>query len=176
MTTTAIVSILCPDKTGLVSDIASCLFDLGANLADTTFAVLGTGAEFTSVCEFDTEIALDTIEGQLRSFPGLEEAEISVKAFDLELDHGPSGNMTHRIIVRGGDRPGLIARMSEVLVQYDANIVRLNSVRQPGKEGTDYMVTFSVWLPPQKVNGCLTAMNNTAGELGLTFKTYELKH
>ncbi len=47
---TALISILCPDRAGLVAAIAGHLFDLGVNLRDTSFAVLGQGAEFTAVC------------------------------------------------------------------------------------------------------------------------------
>ena len=43
-----LVSILVQDRVGLVSEIADHLFDAGVNLGDTTFAVLGSGAEFTA--------------------------------------------------------------------------------------------------------------------------------
>ena len=41
--------ILAPDRVGLVSEVADHLFEACVNLGDTTFAVLGTGAEFTVV-------------------------------------------------------------------------------------------------------------------------------
>jgi len=47
----ALVSILCGDRIGLVAAIADHMFAQGINLRDTTFAVLGKGAEFTSICE-----------------------------------------------------------------------------------------------------------------------------
>ena len=45
MTTTALISIICEDHPGLIADVTGRLFDLGVNLGDTTFAVLGGGAE-----------------------------------------------------------------------------------------------------------------------------------
>ena len=65
MATTALISILCPDRIGLVAAIAGRLFDLGGNLADTTFAVLGGGAEFTAVCEFPEGVTPETIEAEV---------------------------------------------------------------------------------------------------------------
>ncbi len=49
--TVALVSILAQDRVGFVSEIADHLFEAGVNLGDTSFAVLGTGAELTAVCE-----------------------------------------------------------------------------------------------------------------------------
>ena len=44
-----LVSVLSSDKTGLVSAISGCLFDLGINLGSTSFTILGSGAKFTAV-------------------------------------------------------------------------------------------------------------------------------
>jgi glycine cleavage system transcriptional repressor len=58
----ALVSILAQDRVGLVSEVADHLFEAGVNLGDTTFAVLGTGAEFTAVCELPNGLALGALE------------------------------------------------------------------------------------------------------------------
>jgi len=42
---TVFISVMSRDRVGLVAAIAGCLFDLGGDLSDTTFAVLGGGAE-----------------------------------------------------------------------------------------------------------------------------------
>ncbi len=168
MATTAIISILCPDRIGLVAAIAGRLFDLGANLDDTTFAVLGGGAEFTAVCDFPDDVSCETVESELRALPELENAELTVRVFDLAPVHGPSGRITHRIVVSGGDRPGLIARLSEVFIQFKANIVRLNAEKIPGADGTvQYVVRIAVWIPEESVRPCLATVANTAGGLGL---------
>ena len=164
MSQLAVVSVFCPDRTGLVAAIAGRLFDLGANLGATNFAVLGTGAEFTTVAEFPDAISHDEITGELRQLPELEDAEISVTAFTLDPLHGPAGQITHRITVRGGDQPGLIARICEVFGEFKANIVRLNSER--GDDGS-YAVRFSVFIPERAVEACLATVANTAEGLQL---------
>ena len=45
MASVALVSVLGPDRVGLVAAIAEHLFDIGVNLRDTTFATLGSGAD-----------------------------------------------------------------------------------------------------------------------------------
>jgi glycine cleavage system transcriptional repressor len=169
MTIVALISITCPDRVGLVSAVSGRLFELGANLGDTTFAVLGGGAEFTSVVELPEDMELEAADAELRALPELEAADISVTRFALPPVHGPLGRVTHKITVTGGDRPGLIARLSEVFVQFGANIVRLNAERidAPGG-GSQYAVIFAVFLPEGSAQSCLATVANTAGSLALS--------
>lgn len=164
---TVLISVICPDRVGLVAAITGRLFDLGGNLSDTTFAVLGGGAEFTSICELPESVELADVESDLGTLPVLDGAELTVRSFDMAAVHGPSGRITHRVMVIGGDRPGLIARLCEVFVQFKANIVRLNAEKIPGGSEDHYAITLNVWIPDGRAPSCLATVDNTAGELGL---------
>jgi len=169
MAKTALISILCPDRVGLVAAISGRLFDLGGNLSDTTFAVLGGAAEFTSICEFPAGVEHAAVAADLGALPELADADIAVRPFGMASVHGPSGHITHHITVSGGDRPGLVARLCEVFVQFKANIVRLNAERTQGDGGeTQYAVIASVWIPEGRAPSCLATIDNTAGEMGLS--------
>jgi glycine cleavage system transcriptional repressor len=87
MSNIALVSVLCQDHPGLIAAIAGRLFDIGANLGDTTFAVLGGAAEFNSVCELPDEVSLASIEKELARLDDLLGAKISVTAFTYEPVH-----------------------------------------------------------------------------------------
>jgi len=166
--TTALISIFCPDRTGLVAAIAGRLFDLGADLGDTSFAVLGAGAEFTTVCELPGGTDPAEIEADLKRLPALADANVTVRPFRLDPVHGPTGRVTHRVSVSGADRPGLIARLCEAFVEFRANIVRLSSERAPGPRGGQYVVQFAVSIPPESASACLATVSNTAQGLQLT--------
>jgi glycine cleavage system transcriptional repressor len=168
MTTNMFVSISCADRVGLIAAISGCLFDLGGNLGDTTFAVLGGAADFDSVVELPEGTEPHHVEGVLRSLPELADAKVSVKAFTLSPIHAESAQVTHRITVSGGDRPGLVARLSEVFVEFGANIVRLNAERIPSSAGTVYGVIIAVHIPAHAAASCLATVANTAGSLALT--------
>ena len=116
MSNVALVSIFCSDRTGLIAAIAGRLFDLGINLGDTSFAVLGAGAKFTSVCELPNSFSINDLNEELAGLDELAEAEINVTPFTLDQIHDASGTITQRITVRGGDQPGLIARLCEVFI------------------------------------------------------------
>ncbi|HTH17073.1 MAG TPA: ACT domain-containing protein [Magnetospirillum sp.] len=162
---TVLISIFCPDRTGLVAAITGCLFDLGANLGDTSFAMLGTGAEFTSVCDLPADLGAEQLEAELAALPQLQGARLTVRPFELDSAAGPLGRVTHRIVLSGGDRPGLLARLSEVFGQFKANIVRLDAQRLP-EQGL-YVTRLSVAIP-ERAEACLNTVANTAGELNLS--------
>lgn len=168
MDNNAFVSITCPDRLGLVAAISGCLFDLGGNLGDTMFAVLGGAAEFTSVVELPQGVGLEDVTAALRARPELEQAEVSVEPFVLAPVHDAQARVTHRITVSGGDRPGLVARLSEVFVEFGVNVVRLNAERIPGPAGPTYGVIIAVHIPEKAVATCLATVANTAGSLGLS--------
>ncbi len=90
----ALVSILAQDRVGLVSEIADHLFDAGVNLGDTTFAVLGSGAEFTAVCELPNGLVLETLEQGLVQLPTLGAAQVRVVPNMFDPRPGETGQGT----------------------------------------------------------------------------------
>lgn len=173
MASVVMISIFCPDRTGLIAAITGYLFDLGANLGDTGFTVLGAGAEFNAVCEIPKDVEFSDISAGLGSLPELADAEISIRAFSLDPTHGPTGNVTHRITVSGGDQPGLVARLCETLVEFNANIVTLNAGGAGAASARGigvYAITIAAWIPPENENACLATLANTAENLRLSCK------
>jgi glycine cleavage system transcriptional repressor len=165
MSRTALISVICEDQVGLIAAITGRLYDLGVNLGDTTFAVLGGGAEFTTVAEVPDHHALEAVQRELADLAQLKGAKISVTPFAYRAEHGGTAHITHRIQIEGGDSPGLLARLSEVFVGFGANIVRLNSERVPGGAGYRYITRIAVWIPSEKTQACLATVANTAAEL-----------
>lgn len=165
---TALVSIICEDHPGLIADVAGRLFDLGINLGDTTFAVLGGGAEFTLVAKLpDAGLALDDLERELRSLPSLQGARLTVTAFQYRESHDEHARITHRIEMVGDDSPGLVARLSEAFRAFGANIVRLNSESVPSASGARFLLRMAVWVPAGKEAACMATVANTAGQMNL---------
>jgi len=163
----ALVSILAQDRVGLVSEIADHLFEAGVNLGDTTFAVLGTGAELTAVCELPSGLTLEALEQELVQLPTLAAAQARVVPYMFDPRPDETGKVTHRITISGGDQLGLVARLSHVFAQHAANIVRLEARKLPEAEGGLYVTRFAVAIPPDRATTCLATVANTAGALGL---------
>lgn len=171
----SLVSILCQDRVGLVSTVTGCLFDLGVNLGDASFAALGRGAEFKVLCEMPDHLSPPDLEAALRKLPELSDAQVSVTPYGFALAHGAANRITHRIEVGGGDQPGLIARLSEIFMQFDANIVRLDAQKLPEGTADHYVTRFAVALPNECAAACIAALQNTAGNLGLSFHAEDVR-
>jgi glycine cleavage system transcriptional repressor len=163
-----LISVLAADRTGLVAAITGCLFDLGANLGDTTFAVLGEGAEFTSVADLPPGVRPADAKIALEALTEIGDGKVEVTPFAFKPHFGPSARVTHRITVTGGDQPGLVARLAEAFGQYRANIVHLEAQKFPDPAPGRYMTRFAVSIPPDAVESCLATVTNTAGSLNLT--------
>lgn len=167
MTSTAIVTVLGADKTGLVSGITATLWDLGINLIDTNFSVLGGGADFSAVCEVPDGLSNTDLEKALAAVQVLQGADIVVKEYAFEPHRGPAGDVTHEITVSGGDQPGLVARLCETFVEFGANIVTLNAGPQAG--GADrYEIRLAVSVPGDAADACIATVKNTAEAMGLS--------
>jgi len=168
------IAISCPDRTGLLSALTGRLFDLGADMGDASFAVLGESAEFATVARLPDSISADDVRNALAALPEIENADISVTAFSLGVTHGESAHVTHRIEVRGTDRPGLVARLTEAFADYGANIVRMDCERISGGRAEDYVIRIEAWIPETRAETCLAAVDNTAQSLGLSSTSSEL--
>ena len=167
MTSIAIVTVLCPDKTGLVSAITAALWEMGANLTDTSFSVLGGGADFSAVCELASDLEIAELLRALESLEALAGAEIRVRPYNFKAHHGPEGDVTHRVNVSGGNQPGLVARLCETFVEFGANTVTLNARPLAEQQGL-YVTRLDVSLPEAAAAACISTVTNTAEALGLS--------
>lgn len=165
MSSTVVIALFSPDQKGLVAAVTGRLFDLGCNLADTSFAVLGEGAEFTGLAEVPEHLDAPAVAADLEALPELRNGRVEVRPFGMAAHHAVEARVTHRVVCEGIDQPGLMARLSEVFLQYDANIVRLSTERVPGPQGDIHIARFAVWIPPGRADSCLAAVANTAGGL-----------
>ena len=163
----ALVNILCADASGLIAAVTGRLFDLGVNLGDTSFAVLGEAAELSAICELPDGLSLAMVDRELRTLPALATATLSVQPFAFRPTHAPSARITHRIEITGDDSPGLIARLSEAFPGFGANIVWLNSESLEGASGARFLLRMAIWVPDEKAEACLATVANTAGQMNL---------
>jgi len=166
---TLLANVFCPDRTGLVAALTGALFDLGANLGDTQFAVLGQGAEFSAVMTVDDDTTAAEVEEALRGLPEAKGAEVSVRSYEAWAESQAASSITHHVYVSGGNRPGLVTRLAEVFGDFEASIVTMNAQALP-HDPNHYVVRFAVNIPTGRMEACLATVSNTAQSLGLGFR------
>lgn len=163
-----LISIVGKDNVGVISSVSSYLFDIGANLADSSYAVLGAGFEFSAIATFDAAQSTSDIVTGLSELELLTGARVEVSPFDFGTSRGDSAKISHTVEITGGDRPGLVARISEVLMDYDANIVRMSSKRHVDADGeAHYRTRFAISVAEDRSTALSSALYNTAGSLRL---------
>lgn len=165
-----LITFIGPDRRGLIAQVTGRLFELGGNLGEATYAVLGEGAEMTLIYELPKDVTLEMIEREVKELPLLEDGTVTVSPFQLKAVHGPTSRITHRIILGGGDRPGLVAKLSKILDAHGANIVRMNAEKVTGASGEQYISRFAISLREERAPACLAEIVKCAGELKLTFR------
>jgi glycine cleavage system transcriptional repressor len=172
---TALLSVFSKDRVGLISLVTGHLFDRGINLGDTSFARLGDGGEFSSIIEVPSDLSETVLSEELLSLEGLADADIDVRRLQPVAAKTPPTEVTHNILCEGEDQPGLLARLSEVFIDFDANIIRLKSDRAASKNGMKFITHLAVNIPPRRAANCLAALANTAESLGqsLSFEAVE---
>lgn len=163
------IHVSCPDDRGLLASVAARIFELGGDLGDASFALLGQQAEMTCVCAVPDGVTEDAMQSAIASLPAVAKGEVSVRPFTLGHTHAQSGRATHVIRVRGEDRPGLVARLAEGFSELGANVVRMDAEQIEGDADGDYAIRLEVWIPTDREEAVLANAANTAEAMGLRF-------
>jgi len=163
------IHISCPDDRGLLAAVTALVFDLGGDLGDATFALLGERAELICVCAVPIDLAEEALERAIATLSALSKGEVSVRPFRLGHVHAQSGHTTHVIRVRGHDRPGLVAQLAEGISELGANVVRFDAEYDEGDSGGEYAMRFELWIPQGLEDAVLAQAANTAEAVGLRF-------
>ncbi len=173
MNANARIMISCDDRVGLISDITGRLFDIGANLGTTSFTIKDAKAIFETDCELPESCSIAECKSAVSELP-MTNADIVVEQIAAAPELTTAPGATHLIECSGIDQPGLIARLSEIFIEYNANIVRMAASATDEKDARIYTTRFAVEIPAERAANCLATLANTAGSMRLVFKFDEL--
>ncbi len=160
-----LLSIFCADRHGLIAAVTGTLFDLGINIGDSNFSILGQGAKYTAVCALPKSLSQETLQEQLQQLPQLSEAKISLTPYEPSPKPASNANITHHITLQGRDQPGLVTRLTEVFSEFEANIVHLNTKSFPQADVDHYLIRIAAFLPTERASACLATIENTASSM-----------
>jgi glycine cleavage system transcriptional repressor len=160
------VSVFGRDRPGIVAAVTRVLADAGCNLEDTSmtilrghFAMMLVVAGPAGVGEPELRAGLDPVAGRL-------DLQVSVRQVADEVTTSGAGGARYAAAVYGADRPGLVARVSEVLAAHRANIVDLQT-RVIGEPDPVYAMQFELEVPAGRAAQVEADLRTVAGELGV---------
>ena len=150
------ITVIGPDRTGIVADVSGALAGVGANLTDSTKTRLRGHFAMTLICTGpsagDAEKALAPLEGVLTT----------VRAVEPEADTGADGE-PYLLSVHGADRLGIVAAVTRVVAAAGGNITDLTT----RLTGPLYVLVAEVDMPPGRADGLRDRLIEVAEKLGV---------
>lgn len=150
------ITVIGPDRTGIVADVAEALAGVGANLTDSTMTRLRGHFTMTLVCTGPTAeqaaAALDPLTGVITTVRGVEPEADATSAGEPFL-----------VSVHGADRLGIVAAVTRVVAGSGGNITDLST----RLTGTLYVLIAEVDLPVGAADELAERLAVAAAELGV---------
>jgi glycine cleavage system transcriptional repressor len=150
------ITVIGPDRTGIVADVAEALAGVGANLTDSTMTRLRGHFTMTLVCTGPTaaEVA--------KALEPLTDVVTSVRQVAPEADAADVGE-PYVVSVHGADRLGIVAAVTRVVAAEGGNITDLST----RLAGSLYVLIAEVDLPPGTSDELAEQLAVAASELGV---------
>ncbi|BCJ53667.1 amino acid-binding protein [Actinoplanes sp. NBRC 14428] len=150
------ITVIGPDRTGIVADVSEALAGVGANLSDSTMTRLRGHFAMTLICTgpsaADVEKALEPLSGLLAT----------VRAVEPESEAGAGGE-PYLVSVHGADRLGIVAAVTRVVADVGGNITDLTT----RLTGPLYVLIAEVELPADSAEDLAVRLAEAADELGV---------
>ena len=151
------ITVIGPDRTGIVADVSEALAGVGANLSDSTMTRLRGHFAMTLICTGPDAAAVE------KALAPLSGVLSTVRVVQPETDTGGEGE-PYLVSVHGADRLGIVARLVGVVAEAGANVTDLTT----RLSGELYVLLAEVALPtgvdPEVLR---TRLDAVAADLGV---------
>jgi glycine cleavage system transcriptional repressor len=137
------------DRPGIVAGVSKALYELGANIEDSSMTILRSEFAMILIVSTGEEVDTSDFEGHFKELTGKIGLFISIKELredDIHSKKSYSG-IPYIISVIGTDKPGIVYRVSELLATKGINITDLNTKVIPGETVPVYTMILEVEIP-----------------------------
>ncbi|MFC0627743.1 glycine cleavage system protein R [Kribbella deserti] len=152
------VTVIGPDRPGIIADVTGALAGVGVNLEDSTMTLLRGHFAMMLVC---TGPEADAVTEALSPLGG--ELVITVREVGPEQTHAPVGP-PYILSVHGADRPGIVSAITRLVAAVGGTVTDLST----RLSGALYVLTAEVELPATvNVAELRASLEVTGDELGV---------
>jgi len=149
------ITVIGPDRPGIVADVAEALAEVGANLTDSTMTRLRGHFTMTLICTGAgveaASLALEPLDGVTTTVREVSQADAA------------DGGEPWVVSVHGADRLGIVAAVARVVAAEGGNITDLST----RLAGTLYVLIAEVDLPPGGADELAERLAVAGAELGV---------
>ncbi len=154
------MSVLGPDRPGIVAAMSRVVFDLGCNFEQVGSTIIGGHFAMTMLARCGDHVLPGTIEARV----GAAAAELDLHAAVKVADADSAAEPTHVVSVAGADKPGIVYRVADTLARMGVNILELD-LRTDGS-GTDRTCALEVVVQSPPGTDLETTLPPLREELG----------
>jgi glycine cleavage system transcriptional repressor len=164
-----IISVIGPDKPGIIASIAKALFESGCNIENVSQTILQGEFSGIFIASMDQEVSTAVLQSDLRGKIAPLGQHVHVKQLGQSIkDPVFEGSEPFVITTRGPDRLGLVAYIAGVIARFGVNVTNLQAIFKGGDDPLNNMMIYEVDIPrtaDTREFGC--ALRRQASELGL---------
>ena len=151
------VTVIGPDRPGIIADVTEALAQVGVNLEDSTMTLLRGHFAMMIVCSGPLSPVREILE------PLRGELVITVREVGAEHLHAPIGP-PYILSVHGADRPGIVSAVTRMIASVGGTVTDLTT----RLSGALYVLTAEVEIPvAADLDTLYRALEITAEELGV---------
>ena len=147
-----IITVLGKDRPGIIASVSTCLYELDCNVENANQMILQNEFAGFFIAEppagYTAESLKEAIDAKLEG----ENLHIHVNRMDINgngTDFSDTEGEIFIISTIGPDRKGLVARISQILASFGANILNLKAVFKGGDEPGDNIMSYEVFITPE---------------------------
>lgn len=157
MTSWYMLTLVGQDQTGIVARITRELYKFGCQLGETSMMRLG--GNFTMMLMVSCEGQLAPLQNELTKLANDMQLRLHIDPIQGRLHDHVVPNL--QISVHGADRPGIVARVTELLQQHQFNILDLESDVGGTEQKPIYVMHIegSTLTSPEVMIAALQALN-----------------
>jgi glycine cleavage system regulatory protein len=149
MVTSLVVTVVGPDRPGIVSLLSAKAQGFGANWAGSRMASLA--GQFAGMVHF--EVPPEHANALTEALLGLASAELKIHIARSDAPHAPEGRRVVRLELVGHDRPGIVRDLSSALAQRGVSIEELHTEIVSGAMTAEHLFKVkAVLLVPKSVS------------------------
>lgn len=165
----AIISVIGPDKPGIIAAVSMALYKLKCNIENVSQTILQGEFSGIFIITLGHPLSAATLQASLRQRLAPLGQHVHVKELGQEApDPNFEGSEPFVVTTRGPDRKGLVAHIAGVIAKFGVNVTHLQAVFKGGADPLNNMMIYEVDIPKStdaKEFGA--ALRREAAELGL---------
>jgi glycine cleavage system transcriptional repressor len=150
------ITVIGPDRTGIIAEVSGALASVGANLSDSTMTRLRGHFAMTLICTGPTAGDVE------KALAPLGDLISTVRVVEPETDAEAAGE-PYLVSVHGADRLGIVAAVTQVVAAAGGNITDLST----RLSGPLYVLIAEVDVPPGVAGDLAGRLAEAADELGV---------